>query len=193
MNTLPLFVLAYGTVFSAELLGDKTVLSISTLTARYPTRAVLLGLLPAQMVKMAAAVLFGHWLMGLPHSLVLAVSAITFALTAIALWRRGNDTSRGTAPPLAPRPGWHGAVLGFSTTFFTEWADVGQIAAAALVSHYGSPWIVWSAATAAIMTKGVLAAVLGRGLTRFVPGTALRGGVVVVCLLLAIASVLSLD
>jgi Ca2+/H+ antiporter, TMEM165/GDT1 family len=192
VNTLPLLVLAYGTVFSAELLGDKTVLSISTLTARYPTRAVLLGLLPAQMVKMAAAVLFGHWLMGLPHSLVLALSAITFALTAIALWRRGND-SRGAAPPPVRRPGWHGAVLGFSTTFFTEWADVGQIAAAALVVHYGSPWTVWSAATAAIMTKGMLAAVLGRGLTGFVPGTALRGGAVVVCLLLAIASVLSLD
>lgn len=137
--------------------------------------------------------LFGHWLMGLPHSLVLGLSAVTFALTAIALWRRGTDSATSVTLPTVRRPGWHGAMLGFSTAFFTEWGDVGQIAAAALVSHYGSPWTIWSAATAALMTKGALAAVLGRGLTRFVPGTALRGGAVAVCLLLAIASVLSLD
>jgi putative Ca2+/H+ antiporter (TMEM165/GDT1 family) len=188
LNAAPLLALTYTTVLTAELLGDKMIFGVASLIARYPTRAVFAGLVPAQMLKMAAAVLFGAWLMSLPRSIVIALSAITFAAAALALWRRDGHESATETAEHSPRSMWHGALLGFSTVFFTEWGDVGQIATAALVTRYGSPWIVWSAATAALVTKGALAATLGRGLTRYVPTKSLRVGATALCVVLAIAN-----
>ena len=168
------------------------IFGVASLTSRYPAKAVFTGLVPAQMLKMAAAVLFGAWLMSLPRSIIVGVSALTFAAAALALWRRDAHAPATETAADPPRSTWHGAVLGFSTVFFTEWGDVGQIATAALVTRYGSPWIVWIAATAALVTKGALAATLGRGLTRYLPRKSLRVGATALCVVLAIVSVMSL-
>src|SRR5229473_181691 len=66
------------------------------------------------------------------------------------------------------------AVAGFMSVFLTEWGDIGQITAALLAARYQKPAVVWLGATAALVTKAVLAMTLGMGLRRWVPRRPLR-------------------
>jgi putative Ca2+/H+ antiporter (TMEM165/GDT1 family) len=41
-------------------------------------------------------------------------------------------------------------MLAFSSVFFSEWADGGQLTAAALSARYQVPFLIWGAGTLAI-------------------------------------------
>src|SRR5579883_1955233 len=82
---IPLFVAAYATVLTAELMGDKLLYTISTLAARYRTLPMVPGILAAFMAKMAAATLLGGLIARLPGKIVAVASAITFITMALAL------------------------------------------------------------------------------------------------------------
>jgi len=185
-------VAVFAAVLTAELLGDKIFLAIASLSAQYRPSAILGGLLPAQMAKMAVAVLAGGFVARLPVTLVTMASVLTFALTAVALWRK--RCGGGDAPTRKDGVGssWRGVALGFGAVFFTEWADPGQLAAAAMVARYGRPWVVWGAATGALAMKGLLALTLGRGLRRYIPHTALRISAAGVCAVLAVLAALAI-
>jgi putative Ca2+/H+ antiporter (TMEM165/GDT1 family) len=79
-----------------------------------------------------------------------------------------------------------GAGAAFGAVFFTEWGDPGQIAAASLAARYQDTWLVWSAATLAMLTKGLLAVTLGVGLRRFLPRHVLRVGAASLCVVLSL-------
>jgi len=48
-----------------------------------------------------------------------------------------------------------------ASVLLSEWADFGQLTAAAMGARFDAPMAVWLGAVAAMMTKGVAAATLG--------------------------------
>jgi putative Ca2+/H+ antiporter (TMEM165/GDT1 family) len=180
-------------VLTAELVGDKMVFTIASLASRYRPLVVLAGLMPAQMMKMGAAVLAGGFIARLPPTMVAVISALTFGLTAVVLYRRrAPDETLDPGATAGNASGARGMALAFSAVFFTEWGDPGQLAAAALAAHYGTRWIVWCAATAALFTKGLLAVTLGRGLRRHFPQATMRLTAAAICALMAVLSALNI-
>jgi putative Ca2+/H+ antiporter (TMEM165/GDT1 family) len=175
----------YVTVLAAELLGDKSIYTIGSLAARFRSRYVVPGVAAAFAAKMAVAVLAGEALAQLPRALIAAASSLTFFATAFFLWRKRPDEE---TPSDAALP--HAGAVSFGAIFLTEWADAGQIAAAAMTARFGRPLLVWTAATAAMMTKGLLAMVLAVPLRRHLPRTTLRYVALTVCVVMGILAAL---
>lgn len=186
-----LLLATYGTVFFAELLGDKSIYTISTLTTRFPPLQVFCGISIAFMCKMLAAVMIGRAIVGLPPMLVAGMSAATFFATAFFVWRKKPKGE--TIRQEQSRPYSRVVIVCFAAVFFSEWCDVGQITAATLVARYQAPVIVWLGSTLALNTKGVLAMTLGVGLRKYVPQTGLRYGLLAICLTMGIISLLRID
>lgn len=186
---LYLLLLTYGTVFIAELIGDKTVYTISSLSMRFRPLYVFSGIALAFMLKMLAAVLLGQLIAELPTTIVALVSAVTFFVTALVIWFQKKDHEKLEQPE-------HGGafskavLISFAAIFFSEWGDIGQITAATLTARYQMPLIVWLGATAALITKGLLAMTLGRGIRRLVPKHILRPLSASICLIMAVVSVI---
>ena len=169
---LTIFWVAYAVVFIAELVGDKAIYTIGTLATRYTPLAVSTGIIVAFMGKMLAAVLVGQTIASLPKAFLGGLSAVTFFTLAVLFWFR--KATPNTEKPGEPQK-WYGPVLtSFATIFFSEWGDVGQIAAATVAAQYHAPFTVWAAATLAMSTKGLLAIILGVGLRRHVSQHLLR-------------------
>lgn len=181
-----LLLLTYSTVLVSELVGDKSIYTISSLATRFRPLYVFCGLAVAFMLKMLVAVLLGQVIATLPTSLVGAVSAVTFFVTALVIWKKKGDAASthkegDLYPPRA-------ALITFAAIFFSEWGDVGQITAATLTARYRMPLVVWLGASSALLTKGLLAITLGRGLRRYIPGHVLRPVSAGLCLLMGIVS-----
>ena len=188
----PLLGTAFAAVFVSELVGDRTLLAVGALAARWRPLPVFVGTLPAFAAKALAAVLFGRAVARLPAALVAAVSTLTFVAAAVAAWRDRSPDERVPAP--VPAVAWRrGALGGFLAVFLTEWADVGQLTTAALAARFGRPAVVWSGAVLALATKSLLATTLGVGLRRYVSPHALRLGATVLCAALAVLAALRAD
>ncbi|OLE55547.1 MAG: hypothetical protein AUG51_02685 [Acidobacteria bacterium 13_1_20CM_3_53_8] len=188
---LYLLLATYGTIFFAELLGDKSIYTISTLTTRFRPSQVFCGISLAFMCKMLAAVLIGRAIAELPPMLVTGMSAATFFTTAFVVWRK---KPKGEAVKQAESRPWSRVIIiCFAAVFFSEWCDVGQITAATLVARYHAPVIVWLGATLALNTKGILAMTLGVGLRKHIPQNRLRYGLLAICLTMGVISLLRID
>jgi len=180
----PLLV-AYWTVLVAELIGDRSIYTIISLAIRLRPLAVYSGIAIAFMGKMLVAVLLGKALTYLPLAWTSAISAATFFAMAISigLKRDKEDASR------QPARSWQRSVtISFSAVFFSEWADFGQISAAALAARYHAPTLVWLGGSLALCTKGVLAMTLGLSLRQRVPGRLARALSIVSCSCLGFVS-----
>lgn len=187
MQAYPLLA-AYAAVFLAEMVGDRSVYTVSALATRFRPAPVFCGIVLAFMGKMLAAVLFGRVIARLPAALVAGVSAATFLVTAVVLWqRRGEPVD---AEPLPPRRWKRGLAASFAAIFFSEWADVGQITAAVLAARLQAPLAVWVGATLALVTKGGVAVTLGWGLRRYVSHPALRYLAFLLCLAMSALAIL---
>ena len=187
---LALALAVYSAVLVAELVGDKLLYTTAALTSRYKPSSIGVGLALACAGKMLGAVAFGRVISTLPARVLSAVTAATFVLTALAIWRRRSDA--GTATDEAEREAPHvrsGALVTFASVFFTEWGDLGQITAASMAARSGAPALVWAASTAALLTKGALALTIGFGLRRFLPLRVMRYTAVVMCLAMAVISI----
>jgi putative Ca2+/H+ antiporter (TMEM165/GDT1 family) len=180
----------YAAVLTAELVGDKTLYTLGPLSSRFGCSPVLAGATVACMAKMAAAVLLGDLLSRLPGWTIATTSAVTFLSTAIVLYRKRPATE---PIPAASGQWWNGALIGFGSSFFSEWADVGQIAAAMLAARLKLPLVVWAGATLAVVSKSVVSATVGLGLRRWVPQGPLRVLSVGVYLVMAALAMLRVD
>jgi putative Ca2+/H+ antiporter (TMEM165/GDT1 family) len=181
-----LLVLTYSTVLASELIGDKSIFTIASLSLRFRPAAVACGIAFAFMAKMGAAVLGGHLVAHLPVNWTSGLSAATLFATAICVWFKRQETP---AAALDVAPGWgSGVSVAFSAIFFSEWADPGQLAAAALAAGSAAPGMVWLAGTLALLTKGGLAMALGTGLRRRIPDRLARTISSTCCLILGLAS-----
>jgi putative Ca2+/H+ antiporter (TMEM165/GDT1 family) len=185
---LSLVAATFATVFLTEMLGDKALFTISALVTRFRPLPVFCGVVLAFMGKMLAAVLLGHAIAALPATVVAATSAITFLLTAVAIWFKKQEE---LTVELAAAKIWPKAMLtAFAAIFFSEWADAGQLTAAMLTARSHAPFTIWVGGTLALTAKGVLALIFGVGLRRHLPRNALRYGAFVCCLLMSILSAL---
>ena len=157
-----IFFTTYGTVFVAEIVGDKLLYTTSVLAARYRTLPITFGMAVAFMAKMGVAVLVGQAISKLPPLLVASITAISFLGVAITLWRKPDYPAGERKQHTASKA----AMVSFAAIFFSEWGDVGQVTAATLTARYSLPFIVWLGAVSAMITKGALAAFLGAGIRR---------------------------
>ena len=187
---LAVFFVAYGMVFVAELVGDKAIYTIGTLATRYGPFPVFAGIVVAFMGKMLAAVSIGRTIATLPRSFLAGISALTFFVLALLFWiRRTEGQSAGVGQHIH----WYNPSLtAFGAIFFSEWGDVGQIAAATVTAQYGAPMTVWAAATLAMTTKGLLAIALGAGLRRHLSQPVLRRVALCLYVVMGIASLASM-
>ena len=184
-----LLLATYGTVFLAELLGDKSVYTISSLTLRFRVLYVFCGFSVAFMIKMFAAVLLGQMIAQLPRPLVAAISTVTFLVTAFVLWfrKKQEKSTRDEGNNHFAKA----ALITFAAILFSEWGDIGQIMAATLAARYQLPLVVWVGATLALMTKGLLALAIGRGLRDRIPFQLLRPVSASLCAIMGAVSALS--
>jgi len=164
---IPLFLLTYGAVFVAEIVGDKLLYTTGVLATRYRTAPIVIGITLAFAAKMGVAVAVGNAISKLPPLLVACITAASFIGVAIALWRKPMERTESQKDAAASKA----ALVSFAAVFFSEWCDVGQITAATLAAKYasgpdalsGAPIVVWIGAVCAMVTKGALAASIGAG------------------------------
>lgn len=178
---------AFGIVFIAEIIGDKSVYTISSLTTRFRPVAVFLGIAAAFSLKMLFAVLLGQLLTEIPLKLIAVITAFTFFATAVVLWFKKDkkEISKEEYSDNYPKS----SAISFASIFFIEWGDVGQIAAAALTAQYKAPMTVWLGATLALITKGILAITLGIALRRYFPQKILRYAAATMCICMGVVSI----
>jgi putative Ca2+/H+ antiporter (TMEM165/GDT1 family) len=172
---LSVFLATYGTVFIAEIVGDKLLYTSSVLATRYRWASVASGMALAFMAKMAAAVAIGaaaakmleqyRWVVAL-------VTAASFVGVALVMFQKPDMR----APKEKDARILQGASVAFATIFFSEWFDVGMMTAAAMAVKYvwsteaaqsaassttTAALLVWFGAVLAMVTKGTLAVTLG--------------------------------
>jgi putative Ca2+/H+ antiporter (TMEM165/GDT1 family) len=191
---LPILLASYGTVFIAEIVGDKLLYTTGVLATRYRTAPILLGMATAFMAKMGVAVLVGQAISKLPPWLVAVVTTVNFFAIAYALWRKPDTREVRDSKQDTESPAWRAAIVAFAAIFFSEWGDVGQITTANLAARFGAPLLVWCGAVAAMVTKGVLAVSIGAGVRgwiqrKFTPRT-IRYAAVGLLLFLGVLSVI---
>jgi putative Ca2+/H+ antiporter (TMEM165/GDT1 family) len=194
---LPIILATYGTVFVAEIVGDKLLYTTGVLATRYRWVPILCGMAMAFMLKMGVAVLVGKAISTLPPWLVASITAINFFAIAFVLWRKPDK--REVKPKEYPA---HRAMLvSFAAIFFSEWGDVGQITAATMAAKFAvgtytwtTPLAVWMGAVLAMVTKGSLAASIGASVRGWIQRTfepkTIRYAAVGLLLLLGTLSVL---
>ena len=186
---LYLFLVTYGTIFVSELIGDKNIYTISSLAMRFRPLTVFCGFTAAFAIKTLVAILLGSVIAELPTSLVATTSAVTFFLTALVIWfkRSSNVPTERDYTSHFPKA----ILVPFAAILFSEWGDVGQIMAANLTARYQAPLIVFLGATLALVTKGVLALVIGFSFRRRVPISVLRPVSAILCVILGVISAVS--
>ena len=186
------FIAAYAAVFFAEMIGDRSLYAISSLAARFTPMRVAAGVGAAFAMKMGVAVLVGRKLAELSPSIIAAVSATTFFVTAAVLSMRGRRHDEEETPDASLR---RAASISFAAIFFTEWMDIGQVTAAMLVARFGAPLTVWTAATLALFTKAAIALAIAAGLRNRLRLRRdwLRYGACATCTLLGILALLRVD
>jgi len=157
---LPIFFATYGTVFVAEIVGDKLLYTTGVLATRYRTVPIMCGMAFAFMLKMGVAVLVGKAISTLPPLLVAGITALNFFAIAFALWRKPDKREQKKEYPAS-----RAMMVSFAAIFFSEWGDVGQLTAAGMSAKFPTvPFIVWLGAVSAMVTKGALAASIGAGI-----------------------------
>jgi putative Ca2+/H+ antiporter (TMEM165/GDT1 family) len=190
MNASP-FIAAFAAVFFAEMIGDRSLYTISSLASSFGTARVAVGVSVAFAMKMGVAVLLGRQLAQLSPAVVAAVSAATFFATAVVLYAKGRR--RPALAHAGEAPFVRASTVSFAAIFFTEWADVGQVTAAMLVARFGAPLLVWGGATAAMISKGIVALAIAAGLRNRLRPEWLRYGACATCLILGLLAALRID
>jgi Ca2+/H+ antiporter, TMEM165/GDT1 family len=165
---LPVLLATYGTVFIAEIVGDKLLYTTGVLATRYRTVPILIGMALAFMAKMGVAVLVGKAISTLPPLLVATITAVNFFAIAFVLWRKPDTRDVKELQPNKAPSAARAALITFAAIFFSEWGDVGQVTTAGLAAKFGMPLVVWAGAVAAMVTKGALAASIGASVREWI-------------------------
>jgi putative Ca2+/H+ antiporter (TMEM165/GDT1 family) len=180
------FLVAYWTVLVAELIGDKSIYTVASLSLRFRPRIMFLGMFLAFGGKMLVAVLAGQALVQISAHWTAVLSTIIFFTSAILIWfKKPRPLPDREATALK----WSRAMLvPFAALFLTEWCDPGQISAVALTAQSHVPLATWLGGTLAMMTKGGLAITLGLKLKDRIPEKRLRTLATASCCILGFVS-----
>ena len=163
---------AFWTVLAAELVGDKSIYTVASLSVRFRARVVLASITAAFACKMLAAVMLGRMILRIHSEWTGVLSALAFFVSALFIWFKEPEPvprDRGRAADWC-----RAALVCFASICFTEWGDPGQIAVAALTVKSNWPVATWLGGTLAMMTKTALAMTLGIKLRDRMPQRVLR-------------------
>lgn len=177
---------AFWTVFVAELVGDKSIYTVTSLSLRFRAGIVFTAITAAFACKMLAAVLLGNLLVQLHSQWTDVLSAVAFFISALFIWFKEPEPVSAGDP--VSGGWWRAAVVCFGSLFFTEWGDPGQIATAALAANSHSLLATWLGGTLAMATKGSLALAVGFKLRDRLPMGMLRALASASCCLLGVLS-----
>lgn len=176
----------YWTVLVAELIGDKCIYTVASLSVRVRRGPLLVAMLCAFGGKMFAAVILGEVVVRLPQRWTSLVSALVFFGVGATLWLK--ERHRARVEEDIPRTSSRAAATAFAALFLTEWGDPGQIAAAAVVVQSHLSFAAWLGGTLALMTKGIGAMSMGVAMRDRLPERALRAAAVASCCALGVAA-----
>jgi putative Ca2+/H+ antiporter (TMEM165/GDT1 family) len=160
MHGWTLLASVFGVVFVAEL-PDKTALAALVLATRHRPVPVFLGAASALTIQSAVAVAAGHLVSLLPARPVHVFAGALFLLSALLMWRRGNDEAEEGASRDGAAGFWRSTWLVFGVVFIAEWGDLTQLATAALAARYRSPFVVFAGATLALWAVTGIAVFVG--------------------------------
>jgi len=179
---------AFWTVLVAELVGDKTIYTVSSLSLRFRARIVFAAIAVAFAVKILAVVLLGKVIVQLHSQWTDVLSAVAFFVSALFIWFKEPGPGEAERPVSAGW--WRAAVVCFGSVFLTEWGDPGQIAAAALTVKSHALLATWLGGTLAMVTKGGLAIIFGLKLRDRLPQRLLRPLASASCCVLGVLALL---
>lgn len=183
MSATGIVVATFASVLLAEIVGDRSIMAVASLASRFPARSVFLGVSAAYALKMFVAVMIAGAIAHIAPSALAVISCLTWLATAWAIWRR-EETPRNRA-----MGSLHPSVVAFASIALTEWGDPGQLTAAVLAAHFGTPLLVWCAATAALLTKAAAALLLGATARQHLNALWLRAAAAGFCMVNAAVSV----
>ena len=184
MRIVYIVLASYWTVLVAELIGDKAIYTVASLTLRFRARFVFTGIATAFAGKMLVAVLLGKLLLQMPPHWSAALSAVAFFGAATFIWFKQSEAISEQDP--VARTWWRVTSVAFASLFFTEWGDPGQIAAAAMTLQFQLPAATWLGGTLAMTTKAVFAMILGVKLKDRLPQKGLRSVATASCYVLGL-------
>jgi putative Ca2+/H+ antiporter (TMEM165/GDT1 family) len=182
MNPASIILATFASVLLAEIAGDRSMYAVASLAARFRPASVLVGVTAAYALKMLAAVLIADAVAHIAAVTLAAVSCLTWMITAWGVWRREAEAGK------APSRFQHPSLIAFTGIAFTEWGDPGQLTAALLTTHFRAPFLVWIAATAALLTKAGAALLLGLTARRYLQAAWLRVAGAAFCIINAAMS-----
>lgn len=185
------FLVAFGTVFLAEL-PDKTMVASLVLTTRFRRPlAVWVGVSGAFVLHVVLAVTVGSLLRKLPETPVkLAVAALFLTGGILLLRGDGVDEEETSAAPtdVSFR---RVALTSASVVGLAEFGDLTQLATAGIATRYSAPVAVALGAWCALATVAVLAVTAGSWIVQHVPLRVVQrvaGGVFIVFGVLTVIS-----
>jgi putative Ca2+/H+ antiporter (TMEM165/GDT1 family) len=166
---LTLALTVYGVIFLLEL-PDKTALAALLLATRHRPVPVFIGTAAAFVIQSAVAVFAGSLLGLLPHEVVRIGAGVVFLAMAAVLVRR-NLTARKEERDVHKQEARHhqAMIAAFTLVFLGEWGDLSQLGTAALQARYQDAAVVFGASLAALWTVSGLAVALGNRLGRALP------------------------
>ena len=164
--------LAFWAVLVVELVGDRSMYALASLSLRFRWPVVFAAFTIANASKLAVAVLLAHGITRFESHWTYLVSAVAFFISAILIWVDESHEMEHAGEKHATRS--KAALVCFCSFFLTEWGDPGQIAAAALVLRFHLTLAAWVGATLALMLKGGFAIILGLHIRDHLPIRTLR-------------------
>ena len=181
LDTVQIFGEVYVAVILAEVMGDKTLYTVGSLSTRFSIAPLLIGVSVAFAIKTIVAVSAGRWISALPEATINVITAATCFIAAAAIligWRR----ERSSRPHRPLRE----ATISCSTVLFSEWGDPGQLVTALAAIRFRAPIIVCTAATAAMITKAVVVILCGGRLHTFFTPRVIQGAAFTTCVLVGV-------
>jgi putative Ca2+/H+ antiporter (TMEM165/GDT1 family) len=196
---LAIIAAVFGAIFIVEL-PDKTFIAALVLSTRYQPLAVWIGIGVAFFVQTAVAVTVGFVATLLPDEVVKAVALTIFVIGAVVLFRTapGADAAEQAqeeeyaARSTDDRSFFRAAVASFLVLFAAEWGDLSQLLTISFVGQYHDHLNVFIGAWSALLVVSGLAVIAGRVLLRYMRLSLLHYIGAVVCLLLAVLTLVEI-
>ena len=163
------FLVAFGTVFLAEL-PDKTMVASLVLTTKFRRPfAVWVGVSGAFIVHVVLAVSIGSLLRRLPETPVKLAVAVMFFVGGALLLRGGKEEETDDADVPTNVSFRRVALTSASVVGLAEFGDLTQLATAGIATRYSAPIAVALGAWCALATVAALAVTAGSWIVQHVP------------------------
>ena len=163
------FLVAFGTVFLAEL-PDKTMVASLVLTTKFRRPlAVWVGVSGAFVLHVVLAVSVGSLLRKLPETPVRVAVAALFLTGGLLLLRGGGVDEEETSDDAADVSFRRVALTSASVVGLAEFGDLTQLATAGIATRYSAPVAVALGAWFALATVAALAVTAGHWIVQHVP------------------------